>query len=157
MAAGGLLTYAPACMTELEQITAETLEETFAFLDDWEERYRFIIELGRKLSPLPDEHKIEVNRIQGCQSNVWVTVRLDSGGDGSILLAADSEAHIVKGLAAMVVALLHKRTAREVVDADIRGLFDRLDLHQHLSPTRSNGLHGLVTQIKTRAAELLVG
>lgn len=142
-------------MTELEKITAETLEETFAFLDDWEERYRFIIELGRKLTPLEAEHKVEANRIQGCQSNVWVTVNSDDSPDRCVVLEADSEAHIVKGLAAMVVALLQGQPARAVVEADIRGVFDRLQLHQHLSPTRSNGLHGLVTQIKARAAELM--
>jgi cysteine desulfuration protein SufE len=141
-------------MADLSELTEESLRETFEFLDDWEERYRFIIDLGRKLGSLPQSAKTEANRIQGCQSNVWVTVTEAQDAPGHVALAADSEAHIVKGLAAMVVAVLDGRPATEVVAHDMKGFFDGLGLHQHLSPTRSNGLHGMVAQIKTRAAAM---
>ncbi len=142
-------------MADLSELTEESIRETFELLDDWEERYRFIIDLGRKLAPFPESAKIEANRIQGCQSNVWVTVAEAEGPRGKVSLAADSEAHIVKGLAAMVLAILDGRTAADVVAHDMKSFFESIGLHQHLSPTRSNGLHGLVAQIKSRAIALV--
>ena len=85
-------------MGDLSELDEQSIIDTFEFLDDWEERYRFIIDLGRKLEGLEDGAKIEANRIQGCQSNVWVTVRGCEETPGNVRLAADSEAHIVKGL-----------------------------------------------------------
>jgi len=142
-------------MADLSELDEQSIIDTFEFLDDWEERYRFIIDLGRKLEGLDDAAKTEDNRIQGCQSNVWVTVRACDQTAGNIRLAADSEAHIVKGLAAMVLAILDGRPAADIVGHDMKAFFQHLDLEQHLSPTRSNGLYGMVAQIKTRARELM--
>jgi len=142
-------------MADLSELTEESIREAFEFLDEWEERYRFIIDLGRKLGSLPESAKTDANRIHGCQSNLWVTVSEAEHAPAHISLAADSEAHIVKGLAAMVVAVLDGRPAAEVVAHDMKSFFDGLGLNQHLSPTRSNGLHGMVAQIKARAAALV--
>ncbi len=136
-------------------ITSEHLFEALDYLDDWEDRYRFILDLGRKLPEMPGEAKNETNFVHGCQSQVWVQL-LESDGSGSpVELLADSDAFIVKGLAAMVVVILAGRTAAQIVSHDLEADFARLGLHEHLSPTRSNGLHGMVTQVKARAAEMV--
>ena len=132
-------------------VTVEHLLEAMRFLDDWEDRYRFIIDLGHKLPPMPEEEKTEEHFVHGCQSRVWVALHETSGSGSPVILRADSDAFIVKGLAAMVVVLLAGRTAREIVDFDIEAVFDELGLHEHLSPTRSNGLHGMIRQVRERA------
>tara|TARA_Y100000589_G_scaffold37996_2_gene31780 strand:- start:18704 stop:19147 length:444 start_codon:yes stop_codon:yes gene_type:complete len=137
-------------------ITVDHLMEAMRFLDDWEDRYRFIMDLGRKLPPMADAEKTEENFVHGCQSQVWVSLRESSGGGSPVVLHADSDAFIVKGLAAMVVVLVAGRTAREIVEFDIESVFDELGLHEHLSPTRSNGLHGMIKQVRERAG-MLVG
>jgi cysteine desulfuration protein SufE len=136
-------------------MTIEHLEEAFAFLDDWEDRYRFIMDLGKKLDPMPESERIEANLVHGCQSTVWVSLVPTAGPGGPVVLHADSDSHLVKGLAAMVVTVIGSRTAPEVATFDVESTFDRLGLHTHLSPTRSNGLHGMIRQIKARAAELV--
>ena len=134
--------------------TLEHLLEAFDFLDDWEDRYRFILDLGRKLPQMPEDEKTEENFVHGCQSQVWVALHETDGPDSSIELRADSDAFIVKGLAAMVVTMLAGRTASEITEYDIESVFHRLGLHEHLSPTRSNGLHGMVEQITRKAKQL---
>ncbi len=134
--------------------TPEHLLEAFDFLDDWEDRYRFILDLGRKLPEMPEDEKTEANFVHGCQSQVWVALHETAGAGSPIELRADSDAFIVKGLAAMVVTLLAGRTAAEITQCDIESTFDQLGLHEHLSPTRSNGLHGMVEQINRKAAQL---
>ncbi|HBZ96454.1 MAG: cysteine desulfuration protein SufE [Phycisphaerae bacterium] len=135
-------------------ITVEHLLEAMRFLDDWEDRYRFIMDLGKKLPPMPDDEKTDDNFVHGCQSRVWVSLRESSGSTSPVVLHADSDAFIVKGLAAMVVVLVAGRSAREIVGFDIESVFDELGLHEHLSPTRSNGLHGMIKQVRERAALL---
>ncbi|MAB82597.1 MAG: hypothetical protein CMJ24_04065 [Phycisphaerae bacterium] len=132
-------------------ITREHLLEAFKFLDDWEDRYRFIIDLGHKLADMPEAEKNESNFVHGCQSQVWVAIHEADGTGSPVALVADSDAFIVKGLAAMVVVLMAGRTAEEIVAFDIEGVFDELGLHEHLSPTRSNGLHGMIKQVRERA------
>ena len=135
-------------------ITVEHLLEAMRFLDDWEDRYRFIMDLGKKLPPMADDEKTPDNFVHGCQSQVWVSLRETSGPSSPVMLHADSDAFIVKGLAAMVVVLVAGRSAREIVEFDIEAVFDELGLHEHLSPTRSNGLHGMIKQVRERAAML---
>ncbi len=135
-------------------ITREHLLEAFQFLDDWEDRYRFIIDLGHKLVDMPESEKTESNFVHGCQSQVWVAIDETDGAGSPVALVADSDAFIVKGLAAMVVVLMAGRTAEEIVGFDIEGVFDQLGLHEHLSPTRSNGLHGMIKQVRERARVL---
>lgn len=131
--------------------TLSDVEEAFAFLDDWEDRYRYIMDLGAKLPALADEDRVKDNLVHGCQSAVWVALH---GDDANINLTADSESQLVKGLAAIVVIALDMKTPEALIAFDLDALFTRLRLHEHLSPTRSNGLHGMVQQVRSRACLL---
>ncbi|MDP7071155.1 MAG: SufE family protein [Phycisphaerales bacterium] len=127
------------------------VEEAFAFFEDWEDRYRYIMDLGEKLPAMPRADCVDANLVRGCQSTVWVTMQVD--GD-SVLVNAQSDSQLVKGLAAIVVIAVTGLTPREIVNLDLEAIFGRLRLHDHLSPTRSNGLHGMVQQVRSRAAAL---
>jgi len=130
----------------------EEVEEAFGFLEDWEDRYRYIMDLGGKLPPLSAGARVDENLVHGCQSAVWVSLT----ADGDIVhLNADSDSQLVKGLAAIVVLSLRGKRPEEVVAFDFKALFDSLGLNDHLSPTRSNGLHGMVTQVRARATAIV--
>ena len=132
------------------RIDAGEIAESFAFFDDWEDRYGYLIELGRELPPLPDACKTEENFIHGCQSQVWIVHRTDPA-TGKLQFAVDSDALIVRGLAAAVLAALNDRTPEEIRGADLEGYFARLDLLRHISPTRGNGLRAMVARIRRLA------
>jgi cysteine desulfuration protein SufE len=127
----------------------EELKETFGFFDDWEDKYRFIIDLGKDLTPLEEADKTEANLIRGCQSQVWLTHALVHG---KIHFQLDSDAHIVRGLSAVVLIAANDQTAAEITALDLDGLFDELDLLAHLSVTRGNGLRSMIERIKQIAA-----
>ncbi|MFZ5653010.1 MAG: SufE family protein [Pseudomonadota bacterium] len=133
-------------------VSAEEVAENFAFFDDWEDRYRYLIDLGRALPPLPDACKTEDNFIHGCQSQVWIVHRLDPAS-GRLQFAVDSDALIVRGLAAAVLAALNDRTPEQILAADVEGYFERLDLLRHISPTRGNGLRAMVGRIRRLAEQ----
>lgn len=130
----------------------EEIVENFELLDDWDDRYRYLIELGRELEPLPDAAHNEENKVRGCASQVWVETRLHDR-DGSVLLAlrGDSDAHIVRGLIKLVFAIYSGKTAEEILGTDAQPLFERLGLAQHLTPQRSNGVRAMINRIKTDA------
>ncbi|MBA5779051.1 SufE family protein [Stappia sp. F7233] len=127
--------------------------ENFDFLDDWEDRYRYVIELGKTLPEFPDEARTEENKVRGCVSQVWLTrtVEPDASGAPVISYKGDSDAHIVRGLVAIVLAVFSGRTAREIIETDIDALFDRIGLREHLTPQRSNGLKAMVERIRSDA------
>jgi cysteine desulfuration protein SufE len=125
-----------------------TIRDSFEFFDDWEDRYRFIIDLGRQLPALPDALKVDANLVRGCQSQVWIDYSLH---DGRLHFRLDSDALIVRGLIAIVLAALNDRPPNEIVAYDIDALFTELDLLRHLSPTRGNGLAAMVRRIKSIA------
>ena len=125
------------------------IRDSFAFFDDWEDRYKFIIDLGRDVPPLPDAARIDANIVRGCQSQVWV---VHDERDGHLYFTIDSDALIVRGLIAIVLAAFNGRTAAEILALDIDALFNELDLLRHLSPTRGNGLAALVRRIRDIAA-----
>jgi cysteine desulfuration protein SufE len=131
--------------------------ENFEFLDDWEDRYRYLIELGRTLEPLPDEAHNAATKVQGCASQVWLETKVTGEAEGEPILhfRGDSDAHIVRGLVALVLALYSDRPAKEIVETEAAPLFERLGFSQHLTPQRSNGLRSMVERIKAeaRAAE----
>ena len=131
--------------------TLDHLLEAFEFLEDWEDRYRFILDLGRKLPEMPESEKTEVNFVHGCQSQVWLTHSLEA--DQTIKLRIDSDAYIVRGLISIVLAALNNKLPSEIIDFDIESLFSELELLEHLSPTRGNGLRALVQQIKLAAGQ----
>jgi cysteine desulfuration protein SufE len=130
---------------------------TFDMLDAWEDRYRYLIEMGRSLAPLSDEERNEDNRVRGCASQVWVVTTLTHAPDGTPLLAfrGDSDAHIVKGLVALVLSFYDKKTPQEVLSGDVMGLFKQLELSEHLTPQRSNGVRSMVERIRRDAAGAL--
>jgi cysteine desulfuration protein SufE len=127
--------------------TIERIMQNFEVLSDWEERYRYIIDLGRKLDPLEEVLKTDENRVQGCVSNVWLVTEVKPGDPPIIEFRADSDAQIVKGLVAILVALYSGKTAKEILTADIRSIFEKIELAKHLSPNRANGFASMVKRI----------
>ncbi len=138
-------------------MTIDEIIENFALLDEWDDRYRYIIELGRSLPELPDKARIEANKVQGCASQVWMTTAVrPNGKDGPILVfSGDSDAHIVRGLIAILFTLFSGKPAREILDADAIALFNRLGLGEHLTPQRSNGFRSMVERIRNDARSAL--
>lgn len=133
-------------------MTIDEIIDGFEFIDDWEERIRFLIELGRDLEPLPDEARTDANKVQGCASQVWLQTTVGDGADPMLTFHGDSDAHLVKGLVAVTLALYSGRTAREILATDAGQTFDRIKLREHLTPQRSNGLRSMVERIKREAA-----
>lgn len=131
----------------------EELSETFEMLGDWEERYRYLIELGRKLPPLPEADHSETNKVRGCMSQVWMTAQTEPGPPLKLRFAGDSDAHIVKGLIAVLFLLYSERTPRQILDTDVTEAFARLGLDNHLSMNRRNGFYSMVERIKLLAAQ----
>lgn len=130
--------------------TLEALAEEFDLLGDWEERYRYVIDLGRELEPLPEAERIEANRVRGCASQVWLTTRVLP--DGRLEFRGDSDAHIVRGLIAILLRLYSGRSPREIAAFDARGAVARLGLSEALSAQRANGLSSMVERIRAEAA-----
>lgn len=128
------------------------LAEEFDLLGDWEERYRYVIELGRDLSPLSDAERTEANKVRGCASQVWLVT--EPQADGTVVFRGDSDAHIVRGLIAVLLRLLSGRRPADLLAFDSKAAFDRLGLSGHLSAQRSNGLASMVARIR-RDAEAL--
>ncbi|MFZ5610348.1 MAG: SufE family protein [Pseudomonadota bacterium] len=126
--------------------------ETFDLLgEDWDERYRYIIELGRALPPMAPADKTPANKVRGCASQVWMSARLSEDIPRRLILAADSDAHIVRGLIAILLAIYNAKTPREAAGLDARAILDKLKLANALSPTRTNGLHAMVARIQDLA------
>ncbi|NVJ98720.1 MAG: SufE family protein [Alphaproteobacteria bacterium] len=135
----------------LENTTIVEILDTFEFLDDWEERYRYVIDLGKKLPPLAAEEMTDDYKVRGCQSQVWLVPETDS--EGRIHLRGDSDAHIVKGLVALMLLIYSGKTAKEILDTDAKGMLDKLGLASHLSPMRANGLFSMVERIRNIAEQ----
>ena len=130
--------------------------ESFEFLDDWDDRYRYLIELGRSLEPLPAEAHSEANKVRGCASQVWLETTVDgNGGQPVLLFRGDSDAHIVRGLVALVLAIYSGKPAHDIAATDALAVFRKLGLSEHLTPQRSNGLRSMVERIKVDAREAL--
>jgi len=132
------------------EICVDDILETFEFLDDWEDRYSYIIDLGKSLPAFPEEHKTEKNLVHGCQSQVWLIHQQDQDS-GQIYLMIDSDAIIVKGLAAIVLASLNTLKPEQILEKDVEAIFNKMDLLRHISPTRGNGLRSMLELVKTIA------
>ena len=136
-------------------MTIDQIIDDFELLDDWEDRYRYVIELGKRLDPLPEAQKTDTNKVRGCASQVWlVTTRDDVNGHPVLHFSGDSDALIVRGLVAIAIALFDGKSGPEIVATDADGLFERLGLKAHLTSQRSNGLRSLVDRIKADARSL---
>lgn len=129
----------------------EELAETFELLGDWEERYRYLIELGRKLPPMPEAEHDEAHKVRGCMSQVWLAHTRQPGPPVTLEFRGDSDAHIVKGLIALLLGLTSGRTAQEILDLDLASAFARLGLESHISMNRRNGFYAMVERIKQMA------
>jgi cysteine desulfuration protein SufE len=129
----------------------EEIEEAFTLLEDWDERFAYLLDLARKRPPFPPEAKIDPNRVHGCQSTVHLQVDVaeDGGGEPRLRVRAESDAAMVNGLIAVMMALYDGRTPAEARAIDPQGVVSRLGLDEHLSPTRKNGLHALIEKIQT--------
>jgi cysteine desulfuration protein SufE len=135
-------------------MTLDAIRADFALLDDWEDRYRYVIELGRGLPPLPDTLRTEANKVRGCASQVWLASRIRDGqarAEPLFEFQGDSDAHIVRGLIAILFAVYQGKTAQEILSADAGAVFADLGLKEHLTPQRSNGFFSMVERIRADA------
>jgi cysteine desulfuration protein SufE len=137
----------------LPTVSLDEIRENFAFLDDWEDRYRYVIELGKGLPPFPEEARTDVNKVRGCASQVWLDTRVEP--DGRLTFLGDSDAHIVRGLIAILHATYSGKTAAEVMAIDPETIFTEFHLRDHLTPQRSNGLRSMVDRLRREAAAAL--
>jgi cysteine desulfuration protein SufE len=135
----------------------QELIDDFAFLDEWEDRYRYVIELGKGLEPLSDAEHSPANKVEGCVSQVWLVneTRKDAAGQTVLHFRGDSDAHIVRGLIAILMRLYSDKTPAEILDIDAREVFAKLGLNEHLTPQRSNGLYSMVARIQADARAAL--
>lgn len=131
----------------------EKLVKNFSRCPNWEEKYLYVIELGAQLAPLTDEYRQDENLISGCQSQVWIVMQ--TGENGNLSFLGDSDAAIIKGLVAIVFSLYQGLTAQDVVTLDVRPFFTQLELSQHLTPSRSQGLEAMIRTIRARAQQLI--
>ncbi|MCF6221626.1 MAG: SufE family protein [Robiginitomaculum sp.] len=142
-------------MTNMPQNIQDMIDD-FSFLDDWEDRYMHVIELGKALAPLTDAERNPETKVNGCVSQVWLVQETQGDSANPILnFRGDSDAHIVKGLVAVVLTLFSGRTAQAITNIDAAAILSKLGLEEHLTPQRSNGLHAMIARIKKGAAQLL--
>jgi cysteine desulfuration protein SufE len=138
-------------------MTIDEIIENFALLDEWDDRYRYVIELGRSLAPLNEQDRNDANKVRGCASQVWLSTAVQPNGQGGPVLSfiGDSDAHIVRGLIAILFTIYSGKHARDILATDAVALFERLGLKEHLTPQRSNGFRSMVERIKSDAINAL--
>lgn len=138
-------------------MTIDDIKENFALLDDWDDRYRYVIELGRGLTPMPEAEHSQANKVNGCASQVWLsrTQARNDAGEPVLSYRGDSDAHIVRGLIAILLTLMSDRTPRQILGTDAVATFNELGFKDHLTPQRSNGLRAMVERIRADAAAAL--
>jgi cysteine desulfuration protein SufE len=143
----------PRLLPRREIMPIDEIIENFELLDEWDDRYRYLIELGRALPPLPETARTAANKVQGCASQVWLATSIKPNGSGGPVLSfeGDSDAHIVRGLIAVLFALYSGKNAKEILSADAIALFTKLGLREHLTPQRSNGFRSMVERIRRDA------
>jgi len=137
--------------------TIDEIRENFELLEDWDDRYRYVIELGRTLEPMPETEHSASNKVQGCASQVWLAKSLERSDSGEALLKylGDSDAHIVRGLIAILLTLYSGHTPQQILATDAVSIFNEFGFREHLTPQRSNGLRAMVERIRTDAREAL--
>ena len=138
-------------------MTIEEIIDNFSLLEEWDDRYRYVIELGRALAPLDERDRRDANKVQGCASQVWLATTVKPNGAGGPVLSfkGDSDAHIVRGLIAILFAMYSDKRARDILSTDAIDLFNRIGLREHLTPQRSNGFRSMVERIKSDARAAL--
>jgi cysteine desulfuration protein SufE len=138
-------------------MTIDEIRENFALLDDWDDRYRYVIELGRMLAPMPAAEHSQENKVQGCASQVWLSKRIDRKGSDEPVLnyLGDSDAHIVRGLIAILLTLYSGQSPQDILKTNAIDVFDEFGFREHLTPQRSNGLRSMVERIRNDARAAL--
>ncbi|EGP07748.1 SufE family protein [Afipia clevelandensis] len=137
-------------------MTIDDIRDNFELLDEWDDRYRYVIELGRTLAPMSEAEHSAQNKVSGCASQVWLSREIDRGGGEPVLnFKGDSDAHIVRGLIAILLTIQSGKTAQQILDTDPIAIFDELGFREHLTPQRSNGLRSMVERIRNDARETL--
>lgn len=137
-------------------MTVEDMIEDFNFLDDWEDRYRYVIELGRDLEPLQEQWRNDAHKVRGCASQVWLHTDVErEAEDPRLTFTGDSDAHIVRGLIAILFVIVSGRRASEILATDALDVFKAIGLHEHLTPQRSNGLASMIARIQSEAASAI--
>ncbi len=139
-------------MADIEEIV-----DNFSVLDDWDDRYRYLLELGRDLPPLAEAAHSDANKVQGCASQVWLETKVNPDGAGGqvLIFAGDSDAHLVRGLIAILFAIYSGKGAKKILATDALALFDKMGLREHLTPQRSNGFRAMVERIRADARAAL--
>ena len=139
-------------MADIEEII-----DNFATLDVWDDRYRYLIELGRELPPLAESARTDANKVQGCASQVWLDISIRPNGAGGPVMtfAGDSDAHIVRGLIAILFSIFSGKPAKDILSTDALSLFEQMGLREHLTPQRSNGFRSMVERIRSDARAAL--
>lgn len=139
-------------MAAIDDILAD-----FDVIDDWEERYRYVIELGKALEPIDEADRTDANKVRGCASQVWLATRVETGGaDGPrLFFTGDSDAHIVKGLVAVMLAIFSGHTAKEILTLDPEPIFTAISLRDHITPQRANGVNAMIDRIRADARAAL--
>jgi cysteine desulfuration protein SufE len=136
--------------------TIDEIIDNFSLLEEWDDRYRYVIELGRAMPPLSELQRTDANKVQGCASQVWLATRIDFDHDQPVLtFHGDSDAHIVRGLVAILLAIVSGKPVQAILATDPLALFDRLGLGEHLTPQRSNGFRSMVGRIRADAQQAL--
>ena len=133
-------------------MSIELIVENFEFLDDWDDRYKYLIELGNSLPAFPESAQTAETKVQGCVSQVWILPNIGEGNDPKITFLGTSDAHIVRGLIAITLAIFSGKTASEIGSINENAVFEQLDLTEHITPQRSNGLRSMVQRIKDTAS-----
>lgn len=140
----------------MSTVTFDDVAETFSFLDDWEDRYRYVIDLGKEMPPMDEAMKSPLTKVDGCASQVWIAPRIEGEGASATLhFSGESDAMIVRGLIAILHIMLSGKTADDILKTDVHGALDGLGLGDHLSPQRSNGLKAMIQRLQdiAKAAE----
>jgi cysteine desulfuration protein SufE len=137
--------------------TIDEIRDNFALLEEWDDRYRYVIELGRTLAPMPESEHSAANKVQGCASQVWLARKIErnEADEPRLKYLGDSDAHIVRGLIAILLTLYSGRSPREILATDAIAVFDEFGFREHLTPQRSNGLRAMVERIRSDAREAL--
>jgi cysteine desulfuration protein SufE len=146
-------------MFQERMATIDEIKDNFELLDEWDDRYRYVIELGKTLAPLAEQDRTPDNKVQGCASQVWLvrSVKRNEAGEPVLTFIGDSDAHIVRGLIAILLAIYSGQTAKRVLEVDAVKTFDELGFREHLSPQRSNGLRSMVQRVRRDAEDARQG
>lgn len=137
-------------------MSIDKIIENFSYLDEWEDRYKYVIELGKELEPMPEALQVDANKVHGCSSQVWLFTKVVEVGDQKRLhFLGNSDAHIVRGLVSITLSMFNDKTPGEIVALDVEGIFKEIQLREHISAQRSNGLSSMLLRIKSDAQAAL--